>query len=146
MHWFDRENGATVFIQAMRGVDVVLSLSRSLGNPCKMSDTEHNRAMLRELLQMMATCYRRVRLTSTISKRIATAVDDNFDDAKTHFEDRRLRNLAWRFGAKDSDLSQAIAAVARRWRECCVFDNEDDTLDVTTASPLSLRNAGADER
>lgn len=131
VHWFDRENGATVFNQAMGGVDVVLSLTRSLGNPCKMSDTPYNRAMLRELLQMMATCYGGVTLDADAIKRIATAVDDNFDDAKTRFEDRRLRNLAWRFGRVDSPLYKAIALWHSDGANAAVFDNEEDTLDVT---------------
>lgn len=131
VHWFDRENGATVFMQAMNGADIVLSLSRSLGNPCKMPDTEQNRAMLRELLQMMATCYG-YKITVDDIERIATAVNDNFDGSKTKFEDRRLRNLAWRFGAKNSDLYRAIAVWHGDGANAAVFDNEHDTLDVTT--------------
>lgn len=131
VHWFDRENGATVFMQAMESVDVVLSLTRSLGNPCKMPDSPQNRAMLRELLQMMATCYGGIELDSDAIDRIAKAVDDNFDDAKTRFADRRLRNLAWRLGRKDSPLYKAIALWHSGGPNAAVFDNEDDTLDVT---------------
>ena len=131
VHWYDRENGETVFNQAMGGVDVVLSLTRSLGNPCKMPDSPQNRAMLRELLQMMATCYGGVELDSDAVDRIAKAVDDNFDDAKTRFEDRRLRNLAWRLGRKDSPLYKAIALWHSDGPNAAVFDNEHDTLDVT---------------
>ena len=65
-------------------------------------------------------------------ERIATAVNDNFDDSKTRFEDRRLRNLAWRFGAKSSDLYRAIAVWHSDGANAAVFDNEHDTLDVTT--------------
>jgi type IV secretion system protein VirB4 len=131
VHWFDRENGATVLNQAMEGVDIVLSLTRSLGNPCKMPDSPQNRAMLRELLQMMATCYGGVDLDSDAIERIAKAVDDNFDDTKTRFEDRRLRNLAWRLGRKDSPLYKAIALWHSDGPNAAVFDNDVDTLDVT---------------
>ena len=130
VHWFDRENGATVFMQAMGGADIVLSLSRSLGNPCKMPATEQNTAMLRELFQTMATCYGYV-LTVDDVKRIAQAVNDNFDDTKTKFADRRLRNLAWRFGARNSGLYEAMAVWHSGGANAAVFDNEDDTLDVT---------------
>jgi type IV secretion system protein VirB4 len=95
-----------------------------------MPDTEQNRAMLRELLQMMATCYG-YRLTSDDIDRINDAVNDNFDVDKTPFEDRRLRNLAWRFGSKNSDLYKALAIWHSNGANAAVFDNDEDTLDVT---------------
>jgi type IV secretion system protein VirB4 len=131
VHWFDRENGATVFMQAMGGVDIVLSTSSSLGNPCKMPDTPQNRAMLRELLQMMATCYGDYKLSVDDIERIALAVDDNFDDAKTDFADRRLSNLAWRLGSERSPLYRAIAVWHSSGANAAVFDNELDTFDVS---------------
>jgi type IV secretion system protein VirB4 len=130
VHWFDRENGATVFIQAMGGVDIVLSLQRSLGNPCRMPDSEQNRAMLRELLQMMAQCYG-YELTVDDIERINDAVNDNFNDAKTRFADRRLCNLAWRFGPRNSPLYKALAIWHGDGANAAVFDNEEDTLDVS---------------
>ncbi|SAL05223.1 type IV secretion/conjugal transfer ATPase, VirB4 family [Caballeronia calidae] len=130
VHWFDRENGATVFMQAMGGVDIVLSLQRSLGNPCKMPNSEQSRAMLRELLQMMAQCYGHALSVDDI-ERINHAVEDNFDDAKTRFEDRRLRNLAWRFGARNSALYKALAIWHSDGANAAVFDNEEDSLDVS---------------
>lgn len=128
--WFDRENGATVFMQAMEAVDIELSLSRSLGNPCKMPNTEANRALLRELLQMMATCYGDFTLQSDDIERIAKAVSDNFDDSKTSFADRRLRNLAWHFG-RGTPLEQAMAVWHSGGANAAVFDNDDDPIDFS---------------
>ncbi|QCP55120.1 hypothetical protein FAZ95_39005 [Trinickia violacea] len=128
VHWFDRENGGTVFMEAMGGVDVVLSLTRSLGNPCRMPDTEQNRLMLRELLQMMATCYG-YELTVDDIERIDAAVTDNFEN--TAFEDRRLCNLAWRFGTRNSPLYKALAIWHSDGANAAVFDNEEDALDIT---------------
>ncbi|MGZ2749907.1 VirB4 family type IV secretion/conjugal transfer ATPase [Burkholderia stagnalis] len=130
VHWFDNKNAATVFFAAMGGEDVILGLGRSLGNPCKMPDTPQNRLMLRELLQTMATCYG-YQLTVDDIERINEAVSDNFDPEKTKFEDRRLRNLAWRFGSRGSGLYRAMAIWHSDGANAAVFDNEHDTLDIT---------------
>lgn len=127
VYWFDRGNGATVFVAAMGGVDLHLSLGRPLGNPCQMDDTPENREMLKDLLRMMATCYGYLLGTDDI-KRIGEAVDDNY---KLPRGDRRLSNLAWRFGDKGSDFYQAMALWHSGGANSAVFDNDADALDLS---------------
>ncbi|AJW93655.1 cagE, TrbE, VirB, component of type IV transporter system family protein (plasmid) [Burkholderia gladioli] len=127
--WFDRENGATVFVEAMNGHEIVLSTETPLGNPCKMPDSVENRATLREMLMMMATCYGYT-LTESDIGRIAKVVEDNFDDEKTPFADRKLSSHAWRFGLPDSGLYQAMAIWHSNGANAAVFDNDEDGVDL----------------
>lgn len=127
--WFDRENGATVFNEAMNGHEIVLSTQTPLGNPCKMPDSVENRSTLREMLMMMATCYG-YKLTESDIGRIAKVVEDNFDDEKTPFADRKLSSHAWRFGLPDSGLYQAMAIWHSNGANAAVFDNDEDGVDL----------------
>ncbi|WP_175700969.1 hypothetical protein [Burkholderia ambifaria] len=127
--WFDRENGATVFNEAMNGHEIVLSTQTPLGNPCKMPDSVENRAALREMLMMMATCYG-YKLTETDIGRISKVVEDNFDDEKTPFADRKLSSHAWRFGLPDSGLYQAMSIWHSNGANAAVFDNDEDGMDL----------------
>jgi len=127
--WFDRENGATVFNEAMGGHEIVLSTQTPLGNPFKMPDSVENRATLREMLMMMATCYGYT-LTESDIARLAKVVEDNFDDEKTPFADRKLSSHAWRFGLPDSGLYQAMAIWHSNGANAAVFDNDEDGVDL----------------
>ncbi|MBR7989483.1 hypothetical protein KDX04_27005 [Burkholderia cenocepacia] len=129
--WFDRYDAATVFFEAMNGRQIVLGSDQSLGNPCKMDDTPANRAMLRDLIKMMAECYG-YKVTTEDYTKIQKAVEDNFDEKKTPFKDRRLRNMMWQFG-RGSGLYEALRIWVEDGENAAVFDgDEDDTLDLSS--------------
>ncbi|HDR9036923.1 TPA: hypothetical protein QDB07_004452 [Burkholderia vietnamiensis] len=129
--WFDRYDAATVFFEAMNGRQIILGSNQSLGNPCKMDDTPANRAMLRDLIKMMAECYG-YSVTIEDYARIQKAVEDNFDETKTPFKDRRLRNMMWQFG-RGTPLYDALQIWVEDGENAAVFDgDEDDTLDLSS--------------
>lgn len=130
--WFDNRDGAKVFNAAMGGKHTTLSVMGNSGwNPFRLPDTPDNRAYLIELLSLMRTCYGGV-TTSDDIKRFKKAVDENyaFDD----IADRRLRNISWCFGQGELAKDMAIwhGANGILGANSGVFDNEDDSIDLTT--------------
>ncbi|KVS16168.1 hypothetical protein [Burkholderia multivorans] len=135
--WYDRYDAATVFFEALGGKHIVLGSDQSLGNPCKMEDTPANRAMLRDLIRMMAECYG-YKVTTDDYAKIQKAVEDNFDDTKTPFKDRRLRHMMWQFG-RGSGLYEALKIWVEDGANGAVFDgDEEDTLDLQSCRHIRV--------
>lgn len=124
--WFDNKRGAEVFMRAMGGRHTVLTLQRSTGwNPLQLPDTPENRTYLIELFSLMRTCY-----GGTVSpddmKRFHAAIEENY--AFTDLKDRRLRNIAWRFG--EGELQDAMRLWYGDGANAACFDNETDNIDL----------------
>lgn len=127
--WFDNREGAKVFMCAMGGQHTVLTVQGSTGwNPMKLPDTAENRAYLVELLVLMRTCYGG-KLTADDMERFNGAVHENFE---LPYADRRLRNVAWRFGQGDlaRDMRVWHGANGHEGPNAGVFDNESDNIDL----------------
>jgi len=127
--WFDNREGAKVFMRAMGGQHTTLSVHGNTGwNPMQLPDTAENRAYLVDLMMLMRTCYGG-RLTPDDIERFKWAVHENYE---LPHADRRLRNVAWRFGqgelAKDMRVWHgANEHLGANWG---LFDNEDDSVDL----------------
>lgn len=129
--WFDHREGAKVFMSAMGGLHTTLTVQGSTGwNPMKLPDTPENRAYLVEMLTLMRTCYGG-QLTPDDVERFNWAVHENYE---LPHADRRLRNIAWRFGqgALAKDMQIWHGANAQDGANGGVFDNEHDNIDLTT--------------
>ncbi|WP_040126157.1 type VI secretion protein [Collimonas arenae] len=128
--WFDNRHGAKVFMKAMGGKHTTLSVMGNSGwNPFKLPDTPDNRTYLIELLSLMRTCYGGVIVPDDI-KRFKKAVDENY---LLPIADQRLRNVAWCFGQGDLSKDMSIwhganGVLGANWG---VFDNQDDSIDLT---------------
>lgn len=127
--WFDNREGAKVFMCAMGGKHTTLTVHGSTGwNPMQLPDTAENRAYLVDLLTLMRTCYGG-KLTPDDIERFKWAVHENYELPRA---DRRLRNVAWRFGqgelAKDMRVWHgANGHLGANWG---LFDNEHDSVDL----------------
>ncbi|MBS7776865.1 type VI secretion protein [Acidovorax sp. CCYZU-2555] len=127
--WFDNREGAKVFMCAMGGQHTVLTVQGSTGwNPMKLPDTAENRAYLVELMVLMRTCYGG-KLTADDMERFNGAVHENYE---LPYADRRLRNVAWRFGQGElaKDMRVWHGAHGHEGANAGVFDNESDNIDL----------------
>lgn len=128
--WFDNREGAKVFMCAMGGQHTTLSVQGNTGwNPMQLPDTAENRAYLVELMMLMRTCYGG-RLVPDDIERFKWTVHENYELPRA---DRRLRNVAWRFGqgelAKDMRVWHgANGQLGANWG---LFDNEHDSVDLS---------------
>ena len=125
--WFDNQRGAEVFMRAMGGRHTVLTVQRPTGwNPCQLPDTPENRTYLIEWFSLMRTCY-----GGTVSpddmKRFHAAIEENYGFKA--LKDRRLRNIAWRFG--EGELQDAMRLWYGDGANAACFDNETDNIDLT---------------
>lgn len=128
--WFDNREGAKVFMCAMGGLHTTLTVQGNTGwNPMKLPDTPENRAYLVELLTLMRTCYSG-KLTPDDIERFNLAVQENYE---LPYADRRLRNIAWRFGQGElaKDMQIWHGANAQQGANSGVFDNEHDNIDLS---------------
>ena len=127
--WFDNREGAKVFMCAMGGQHTTLTVQGVTGwNPMKLPDTAENRAYLVDLLTLMRTCYGG-QLVPDDMERFTLAVRENYE---LPHADRRLRNVAWRFGQGDlaKDMRIWHGANGLEGANWGVFDNEHDNIDL----------------
>ena len=128
--WFDNREGAKVFMCAMGGLHTTLSIHGNTGwNPMQLPDTAENRAYLVELMTLMRTCYGG-RLVPDDIERFKWAVHENYELPRA---DRRLRNVAWRFGQGDlaNDMRVWHGANGHLGANWGLFDNEHDNVDLS---------------
>lgn len=122
--WFDRANGAEIFIRAMGGVYSTISPEHPSGwNPLQLDDTPDNRAFLLDWLGLLRTCYGG-HLNASDIEVLRSAVEETYALPRA---DRRLSNIAWVFGR--GDLAQALAPWHGDGANAGYFDNPTDKLD-----------------
>ncbi|QJC27424.1 type IV secretion system protein virB4 [Anaplasma platys] len=129
MFFFDKDNGAEIFIRALNGVYSVIEPRGATGlNPLHLDDTPDNRTFLMEWIKVLATTLSS-KLTADDILRIDDAIEGNF---KLKREDRMLRNLVPFLGIGGEDT---LASRMMMWHSegshASLFDNEEDVLDFT---------------
>lgn len=125
VYWFDNRRGAEVFLRAMGGRHLTLSVHGESGwNPFAQPDTPENRAYLIDLQTLMRGCYAGPPTADDI-ERFKRAVDENYQLPPA---DRRLRHVAWCYGHGE------LADIMRVWHgdgaNAGLFDNAEDSFDL----------------
>ncbi|MBK5071610.1 type VI secretion protein [Budviciaceae bacterium CWB-B4] len=126
VYWFDNRRGAEVFIRAMGGRHLTLSVHGNSGwNPFALPDTPENRAYLIDLQVLMRSCYAGAPSADDI-ERFKRAVEENYQLPQ---QDRRLRNVAWCYG--HNELAKVMQVWYGEGANAGAFDNEADSFDLS---------------
>ena len=130
--FFDKDRGAEIFIKALGGVYTIIEpRTKANFNPLQLDDTPDNRTFLGEWFKHLVTTNEE-KISADNIAHINDAIEGNFKLSK---EDRILRNLAPFLGLEGPDT---LAGRLKMWHgkgsHALLFDNEEDKLDLTTAS------------
>ncbi len=126
VYWFDNRRGAEVFIRAMGGRHLTLSVHGQSGwNPFALPDTPENRAYLIDLQTLMRGCYAGSSTADDI-ERFKRAVEENY---QLPLQDRRLRNVAWCYG--HGELAKIMQVWYGDGANTGAFDNPTDSFDLS---------------
>jgi type IV secretion system protein VirB4 len=131
MFFFDKDNGAEIFIRAINGKYTTIDASQSTGfNPLQLPDTYDNRAFLLEWFQVLLTANGEKISAEDIST-ITQVIEGNY---RLPFKDRRLSNVAAFFGIEGPNT---IAGRLSQWHgegaRAKLFDNEIDLINFNSA-------------
>ncbi len=127
MFFFDKDNGAEIFIRAMGGVySTIEPQVESYINPLQMDDTPQNRNFIKEWLEQLITTQTKS-ITPEDANTINDAVNGNF---KLNKEDRILRNLIPFFGVGGpGSLANRLEMWHSEGSHGKIFDNPIDNID-----------------
>ncbi len=139
LFFFDKDRGAEIFLRALGGIYTVMEARTRTGlNPLQLADTSDNRTFITDWLKQLVTTNGEV-LSAEDIERISEAVNGNF---KLDKKDRVLRNLVPFLGVGGpGTLANRISMWHGDGSHAALFDNDEDQLDLNTASVFGFEMA-----
>ncbi len=139
MFYFDKDRGAEIFIRAIKGHYNIINPGVPCGfNPLHLPNTGPNRTFLLDWLKLLVTVNGEV-LTSEDIALLSSAINGNY---KLKFADRKLSNIAAFLGIEGpGTLAGRLAMWHGRGSHANVFDNQEDTLDLTKGMSFGFEMA-----
>ena len=130
MYFFDKDRGAEIFIRALGGVYTIIDPAEKCNfNPLQLPDNGENRTFILEWFKLLVTTNGEI-LSADDIKILTIALDGNYRLEK---RDRKLSNIVPFLGI---DGPGTLAGRAAMWHgngsRACVFDNDNDNIDLKT--------------
>ena len=131
--FFDKDNGAEIFIRAINGQYSIIEPQRKSNlNPLQLDDTPENRRFLQDWLETLVTIQGDIKLSPEEISVVSQAVQGNF---KLKKEDRVLKNLAPFFGVGGpGTLANRLEMWHSEGSHATIFDNDEDCINFSDSS------------